>query len=226
MAHLIETIQNLFEKHLKLISIILCLMYLVGFLGLQMPETRDVFIMLTPFNLWVSLILLLGFHKNWTWKATFIFSFVFLFGYFIEVLGVKTGQIFGIYKYGNTLGFKIFDVPLSIGANWLILTYSISYFTLNVFKKIIKSRIIIALIASFSMVILDFLIEPVAIKFDFWDWYNNSIPLQNYIAWFLVGFTLNYFTLRQNILQKNKIASLLLLLQLLFFVGHNFFITI
>lgn len=200
-------------------------MYLVGFLGLLIPETRAIFIKLTPFNLWVSLILLLIFHENWSLKAGFTFFSIFLIGYFIEVLGVKTGYIFGNYKYGNTLGTQFFDVPIAIGANWLILTYSVSYFTLNIFNKYTRSKMFIGIIASFIMVLLDYFIEPTAVKFDFWNWNNNNIPFQNYLAWFLVGFALNYFTLHQNILQKNKIASLLLLLQLLFFVCHNFFIT-
>jgi putative membrane protein len=37
----------------------------------------------------------------------------------LEVVGVKTGLIFGEYKYGSTLGIKLFEVPLIIGFNWV-----------------------------------------------------------------------------------------------------------
>ena len=47
-------------------------------------------------------------------------------GFFIEVIGVKTGFIFGSYYYGAAMGIKILAVPLLIGLNWSILVYSTS----------------------------------------------------------------------------------------------------
>lgn len=39
-----------------------------------------------------------------------------------EILVVSYGIIFGNYKYGEILGYKVLGVPLIIGINWCILT--------------------------------------------------------------------------------------------------------
>lgn len=196
-------------------------MYLAGIIGLQNKITRPLFLQLTAFNLWVSVSLLLFFHQKFTKKVSFILCSIFILGYFVEVLGVKTGQIFGSYSYGSSLGFKIFDVPVSIGANWLLLCYCFSYFFSKYFSL---NYITNACLSSICMVLLDYLIEPVAIKFDFWSWQNNIIPIQNYLAWLAISYIFNLVLLKLNIFFKNNIAPLLLLLQILFFTIHNIFI--
>ena len=39
-----------------------------------------------------------------------------------EILVVSYGIIFGNYKYGEILGYKVLGVPLIIGINWCILS--------------------------------------------------------------------------------------------------------
>ncbi len=196
-------------------------MYLAGFLGLQFSITKPIFLSLTAFNLWSSAILLLFFHENWSKKAVLYFAIIFLIAFFIEMVGVKTGIIFGNYSYGETLGMKLLDVPLCIGANWLLLCYVFTYLSKN--NLAIQNDYLIASLSSSLITALDFLIEPIAIKFDFWSWQNNQIPLQNYTSWFIIAFGINLLLLKQNLLIKNKIANILLLLQILFFVSQNIF---
>jgi putative membrane protein len=61
------------------------------------------------------------------------------------------------------------------------------------------------------------LIEPVAIRLNFWQWQNNVIPKQNYFGWYIIGFlqlaVFTYFL--PNV--KNKIGVVMLLIQFLFF---------
>ena len=59
-----------------------------------------------------------------------------------EILGVKFGIIFGDYEYGNALGYKIFEVPLLIGANWAILTISCSALSATLFDSIFVKIIV------------------------------------------------------------------------------------
>lgn len=206
-------------------------MYLAGTIGLLIPYTQPYFKLASPLNLWVSLILLLFFHQDF--NKTFIFTaiFIFLIGFFVEVAGVHTGIIFGNYRYGQTLGTQLFDVPLVIGANWLLLVYCSSTSVKTVFsnikhKSIFKSIFIQSFIASMLMVGLDYLIEPVAISLDFWHWQSDKIPAQNFQAWFLLSFLLIYFFLRAKFLKTNSLALLLLFLQFMFFIFisifHNF----
>jgi uncharacterized membrane protein len=196
-------------------------MYLAGLIGLFLPVSRPIFLQTTSFNLWVSVVLLLLFHQNWSKTTSIVFTLIFVLGYFVEVLGVKTGIIFGEYYYGNTLGLKIFNVPVAIGANWLVLSYLFSYLSEKYFNKFIRKTFFRVLFSSISMVMLDFLIEPIAIKFDFWHWQANSIPLQNYFAWFICSFCFIYVVSTFIKPIKNNLAFLLLLLQVLFFLFHN-----
>ena len=72
------------------------------------------------------------------------------------------------------------------------------------------------------MVGLDYLIEPVAIKLDFWFWKEGLIPAQNYVAWFIVAFILlllYHIWIKQN---QNRIAIILFSIQVVFFGLLNF----
>ena len=220
------------ERHRKTTFIVVILMYVVGTIGLILPTTQPYFKLASPTNLWVSLILLLLFHKDFNKSFISTAIIIFLTGFFVEVLGVHTGIIFGKYWYGQTLGTKLFEVPIVIGANWLLLIYCSSIVVVNIFEIITKKlahnfflnhRFIKAIFAATLMVFLDYLIEPVAINLDFWHWEFEKIPIQNFQAWFLVAFILNYLFLNNKFLKSNSLAGLMLFLQFLFFISIHIF---
>ena len=121
--------------------------YVVGVLGYALPFSRAFFIEIIPLALLFNGLMLFGFHRPYNWKHISIFSVVFLLGWGIEVLGVKTGVVFGDYSYGPALGLKVSDVPLLIGVNWLMLVYA----SLSIACYFIKSTVLSALFASFIM---------------------------------------------------------------------------
>lgn len=67
------------------------------------------------------------------------------------------------------------------------------------------------------MVGLDVLIEPVAIDLSFWTWTNPTVPLSNYLAWFLTAFLMglvfNFLSFNKN----NSMAWYVFGIQILFF---------
>lgn len=195
--------------------------YIVGICGIccTNPTDQKIFLQLTPLNLLVTTIYILLFHQNWNLKIVASLIFIFLFGFFIEVIGVKTQAIFGAYNYGKTLGFTILNVPLMMGFNWLLLIYCIAT-SLNK----IPSVFLFSLCSAILMTSLDFLIEPIAMKLDFWQWNNGMIPAQNYVAWFLLSLFL--FILFRIINGKvvNKFSQLILVIQFLFFGILNVFL--
>lgn len=71
------------------------------------------------------------------------------------------------------------------------------------------------------MVLIDIFIEPVAIELGFWAWEQNQIPIQNYIAWFLISFVLLIFFYRLPFDKKNPISSTVFYAQLMFFISIN-----
>lgn len=197
-----------------LVSLILIIVYTVGIIGIA-SNLDDRFILLTPVNLLLSLGLIFWTHPTDyppLWKLA---TCSFVLGVLVEIVGVQTGLIFGNYQYGPVLGPKIWGTPLMIGVNWTMLVYcagsTVNYLLpeLNIWIK--------ATLGAILMTLLDVLIEPVAMDLNFWNWQDNIIPLQNYIAWFFVALPLLicYFKLLGK--TSNKVAILLFILQFLFF---------
>lgn len=197
--------------------VFIIVMHIAGFVGLQWPLTRAWFEVLIPFNLGMTALLLAYFHSDWS-KPFIIFAIIcFLTGFFVEVLGVKTKIIFGEYFYKTALGIKLLDVPLIIGLNWLILVYCCGIISHSISLNIwLKSAL-----GAFLMVFLDYWIEPFAIKYNLWDWADHFVPLQNYLAWFGVGFCLIFFFHRSSFHKVNPLAWPVYFIQFLFFLSHN-----
>ncbi len=203
----------------RIIFVILPLMYLAGLIGLNVPFSAPLFQILTPFNLVASLVMLLLFHTDFRPSFWVYCAIAFTVGFLVEVAGVHTGAIFGQYAYGEVLGLKIMEVPLVIGANWLMLSYLCG----SVTDRLPVFLIIKVLIAAGLMTLLDFVIEPVAMQLDFWQWQGGSIPLQNYLAWYGVSAVLFFMYFKMPFQKKNVLAPLLLALQFLFFGLNSLF---
>lgn len=173
---------------------LLVIFYLVGIFGLSNSDWQSMFLSLTPFNLLLTLGIFFcaNGHINQSMINSFIITFII--GYGVEVAGVHTGVLFGNYQYGAALGLKLFEVPLMIGVNWFLLAIASS----GIAEKVIKNSYARIFLASLLMVLLDVLIEPVAIQLDFWSWENGIIPLQNFVMWFITA------TVIQLILSKLK----------------------
>ncbi len=188
----------------------------MGVWGMVWSDNPSEFVRLTPLNLIITAALLFGNHQRWSKNMLFTLLFIAVAGFVIEAIGVNTGVIFGEYSYGETLGLKLFNTPLIIGLNWVILSYSTVVIAATVFK--IKSRLFVALLSAVLMVLLDVVIEPVAIMTDMWSWSTDSVPLLNYGAWFIIAFVFN-FALSQFINQStnNKMALPTYGVQILFF---------
>lgn len=191
---------------------ILLILHIVGFLGLN-SSFRPLILTLTPVNLMLSAFIIIWNteYRNAAFKTWFLF--VVCFGYLIELAGVYTGWIFGNYYYGSVLGLTLFNVPVIIGINWFIVSYG-SYSILSLTSLPIPLRI---LLSSLLCVLLDMLIEPVAIHLGYWYW-NGDIPVHNYIGWFFTGLiiqTLAHYSKPK--LHSNPVSSVSFIIQVLFF---------
>ncbi len=208
-------VPNTNRQH-TLIVFLLLLSHLVGSVGLHIPMLAPVFKLLVPVNLTVSLALLLWYHTDWASSFKTYIVIAILTGFFVEVAGVRTGLIFGHYAYGPVLGPHLWEVPPMIGFNWLMLSYCCG----SVCAHTTRSYPAKAALAASLMVLLDVFIEPVAIRLDFWHWYGQPVPLQNYVAWWIVSFCLFLCWFRFPFTKANRLAGWLLLAQFLFFISH------
>ncbi len=206
----------------KLAIYFMIIMFSVGFIGFNFSYTEKLFRFLVPFHLILTASVLFLFHKKWDTKFITWCLFTAIFGYFIEVIGVKTSFIFGSYSYGNTLGLKLFDVPLLISINWLVLAYcsgsiSSKFYQDNELKS--DNFFIKSAFGAFLMVFIDYFIEPIAIRFDYWSWKDVNIPLQNYFAWFVISYMIIFFFHLLKIKEKNPLGLSIYLMQLIFFMS-------
>ena len=185
-------------------KIFITILHIVGLLGLYWEQSRPLFQLITPFHLIVVTGILLYFHRD--------FSRNFMVGMSTEIIGVNTGLLFGDYSYSSVMGIRIFGVPLTIGLNWFLLVY----LTGGIFQNMIKNDLIAAVLASILMVILDLNLEIVAVELNFWQWHQESIPLSNYVTWFLVAFIIQ-MVYRKASFEKENPLHLTLFFNLLFF---------
>ena len=195
---------------------ILLILHIVGIIGLA-TSFRGLVQPLTPVNLLISAALLFLNHGRWRTPHIVAVVVAFLVGFFIEVVGVHTGVVFGQYWYGPTLGPKLFQVPLMIGVNWAILVYA-SGILVSTFRLPYLAR---ALAAALIMVGLDYLIEPMAMVLDFWQWHRETIPLRNYVGWFATAFALQLLFHKLVPPTNNKVGPALLAIQAAFFLLLN-----
>lgn len=144
--------------------------------------------------------------------------------FMIEVLGVATGKVFGAYEYGATMKLQLWNVPLVIGLNWVILMLGGLDFAgklipkkSNIFAKTI-TILTRALIAASLVLFFDWVMEPVAIKLDYWHWFGQEIPLQNYAAWFVIAFIMSLVVQFLGIQTESRLLRWYFVVQLIFFV--------
>lgn len=193
----------------------LIIFYIIGIAGMLLPVTSELFIFLTPLALLMSFGLLMIHHQpGFNTKNITVFIFIFISGIVVEIIGVQTGLIFGTYTYGKGLGLKIFDTPILIGMNWLLLVYT----TGTIMQKVkIATGLRIAAGAS-MMLVYDLVLEQVAPKMDMWSWENSEVPVNNYIAWWLIAAFFHTMIEISGIKLRNPLSITILATQFLFFV--------
>ncbi len=192
---------------------ILVIVHLAGIVGMLSPM-RDMFLKFTPFNLLLSFTILLTFHKERSNRFYISMIFIMIAGFIIEIIGVNTGFPFGEYSYGSAFGPQLLGTPFMIGVNWFIMAYCGAM----LFRNFTKSPIFNAICAGIAITLVDIVLEPVAITFDFWNWTNPTVPIQNYFTWAICIslFSLLLYGLRLK--YKNPLANWVLGVQILFFV--------
>ncbi len=195
---------------------LIILFHLVGIAGLSIPEAKPFFLMLVPYHLLLMTGILFFTHDRFSAKFILFFLLVFTIGFAIEWAGVHTGQLFGNYTYGPTLGFGVDGIPLIMGVNWFLLVYSVGV-TLQ--YSGIKHLALRVLSGALLLVLLDVVIEPTAIKFNYWHWGGGAVPINNYICWFILSSILLFVFELFRFKKQSIVGVVLLISQFIFFIA-------
>ena len=142
----------------------------------------------------------------------------------IEIIGVKTGFIFGHYNYGSVLSPFIFTVPIAIGFAWFSMVISSTAISQRFVKNFNSQSFLTALVTASFMTFFDFFMEKAAVKLNYWTWESGTIPTQNYISWFVIGFIFALLGTKLGVFKTKltKKAVHLYIAQLLYFLMVTF----
>lgn len=203
------------------LKIFFYLLFLFGVLWHILKFTRKLAETVTPYVLFIGgLIIILPYTLTGKKRLLLWITFTFVFTLAAEIIGVNTGFIFGNYSYGNVLGPKLFGVPLIIGFNWVLVILG----AISISKNIVPGTVIRSLITAVLAVAFDLLLEPAAIKLGYWLWYDGSVPVLNYAAWFLIAFTSSLFYFKFNAEDAGTVPVHYFLSQIIFFFLLNIFL--
>lgn len=194
---------------------ILVLFHLIG-IGLFLYPDRPQG--LSGMNMVLCTLLLWGSAHHYRKEGWAVLG-IALGGFTVEAIGVNTGLLFGEYEYGQELGWKVLGVPVVLGFNWYCVVAACAHVVLRWAPRNWPLVLHATLVGGLCTA-LDFLIEPVAMHYDFWDWQDHIVPIFNYVCWWLfatifAGVYLHYIQV------QNKTAQLLFFVWLVFFLLLN-----
>lgn len=155
-----------------------------------------------------------------------------IFGFFIEQIGVSTSWPFGEYLYSDTLGPKIFSVPLVVPFAWVMIAHP----CLVAARRIGKSWVF--LYGGVLMMAWDLFLDPLMVSAGRWSWVVNGshvpfqpeIPVSNAFGWLLSGMALMTILHFSTPRDRRKVGGSLIAADVLLFwtffsgvVGNLFF---
>lgn len=173
------------RRHEALASVLLAVFFAVGIASHLVATLRPLMTHLTPWVLTAAgLLTVLFWDAGRPQFALLWVASTYAVTFALEALGTHTGLVFGAYTYGAGLGPKLLDVPLVIGFNWTIVVLGIHALVAGLGRP--WQRV---LGTAAGAVLFDWVMEPVAIdpRMDYWSWAAVEVPLQNYVAWFVIA---------------------------------------
>ncbi|MGC4066308.1 MAG: carotenoid biosynthesis protein [Polyangiaceae bacterium] len=189
------------DVRFRLSLAVLGILYVVGALGIT-SKMRSAILGLSALNLCLT-ALLLGLNAEALGRRGYVaLAIVGLIGFFVEVLGVATGAVFGAYEYTARLGPSSLGVPWVIGLNWAMLIHAIHA---GVGRLGLPTMAKSAVGAS-AMTLFDWIMEPAAIALGYWRWSSPTVPMRNYAAWWVLSLALFAFVEKASPRPRNRLA--------------------
>lgn len=222
--------KSYFQTRHQIATFIALLFHLSGFIAIGLFHSQ-LFTNLSPLTLLISFGLILWTQRKITVSFIVFIVLAFTIGFVAEYIGIHTNVLFGHYQYGNVLGPKWKEVPLLIGINWFGIMYCVGIAMHMLQQRLEKSQpqtvsafnkywlyISFVVDGAALAVLFDWILEPVAVKLDYWQWQGNEIPSGNYWGWFFVSALVLFIFKFLRFPKDNLFAVHLLLIQIMFFL--------
>jgi putative membrane protein len=206
------------SKENRVCITVILLFHIVGLIGFMVPSLTALFIALVPWHLLLMFGVIVYNYGTLDGRLLLFALITFIVGFAAEYTGIHTSWIFGHYRYGGTLGTKLFEIPLMIGVNWFLLIYAAG---ITMQRSRLKNMLVRIFSGAMILTLLDVLIEPIAIHFDYWHWLDAGIPFKNYVCWFLLSALLLFIFEKFKFKRQSIVAPAMLIAQFLFFAVLN-----
>jgi uncharacterized membrane protein len=108
-------------------------------------------------------------------------------GFAVEVVGVHTGFPFGRYTYANSLGPRLWSVPIIIALAWPMLAWSAAL----VSRRLVTSLPARVVVCGWALATWDLFLDPQMVAAGHWHWRHPrphlpgvaGVPITNYLGW-------------------------------------------
>ncbi|QJP34606.1 carotenoid biosynthesis protein [Nonlabens sp. Ci31] len=185
---------------MRIALVFLWVLHLAALIGIAIGY-EDFFLPKSPFTIMYLLFFLIFFFKIDSRNKVLLFIAFMMIGIGVEWLGVHTGSLFGDYYYGKNFGPKLDGIPVLIGVNWALLTFT----THVIAKSIFKSPIAIIASGATLMVGFDYFLEQICDFAGFWH-FEGGAGWFNYLCWFIIAAALHAVSFQFK-LRGNKLIS-------------------
>lgn len=175
------------------------------------------FLHLVPYVFLISVVVIIGNNKYQNFDHYFFYTMIFILSFAIHFML----DLFNINilhpNYSTTLGISIIGIPLIIPIIWVIVINSVN----GILRKFRMNTILATFLGAFLVLVLDVFLEAQAVKFGFWNWEGEEIPVANYFWWFSLSFGFLLASFKLNIRNNTFIGTTTYILLLLFFAAAD-----
>lgn len=156
-------------------------------------QVRNVLTVVTVLLFATTSVVHAGQSRGWAYAARFTLITAGG-GFVVEAVGVTFGFPFGSYVYADTLGPKLFGVPLIIPLAWTMMAWP----SWLVARRLVRARWARVFVAGWALASWDVFLDPQMVAAGHWRWLDPSpslpgisdVPLTNYAGWLVVSVAL------------------------------------
>lgn len=200
--------------------VLLMIVYMASMIGFTTPHQQAWYLYYTPYFLLLNAIILAVYQKNKDKSLVLFWGSTLVAGTMIEGVAAKTGALYGAYRFGESLGPLVAEIPAAMPIYWLVIVGSSAVVAAKLLPKQTVGRILLGTLLAVG---LNVLVQQVAARLDFW--YLETSQLWQYIlVQGLVVALLNYLFGRWQVSSDNKLAGYIYGGLLIFFGGVAFFL--
>jgi putative membrane protein len=121
-------------------------------------------------------------------KAAILLVAIGMYALCIESLAIKTSIPYGSFIYKDVLGNKVFGLtPWTVAFAYPPIVFLAYWYT----RRLIKKSWLWMPMAAFTMMCVDLVLDPAAVRLGFWYWPSGGffygVPLVNFLGWLVTG---------------------------------------